>query len=727
MKTAPKYRILAIILSVLGCSGGGKDANPVFPNPGGNDEKPEPDPPKAGVAVNFDFLARPVPLEKKCVFPLKEQSLKISQPIKIDGDFSDWGQNIGRSFSDPKGDVQGNLDITDVRVAYDETNLYVALPGLGADITDDTYIYLEFYRGFKKDDTVTLSWQHVVRINRNTFEIFESGVWQSLPEHFVVEKAVTTNGTEIQISQEHFLSGVTTAPMWGIIASTGSAGNWHDFTGLMLFPGSIDSGYRQFSFGGCEPPEELQSFALHYQTVIGSGNMEQAGDLIRFAESRLAKFNFVGQQFPVSFLPIVGAKSNVALAPLAKNKGSGTFSDYGPLPLLIVRGDGPKFGVEGQDGYVQDPEPKYLALEFATRKYLDILLYSKARRLSQSLRDTVSLGITSRIVSDTLGLVPWAEFLTRSRDLKQKSGIMLEYRTLAKDSKGAQNLALAWIAAGQKKSDDADPDDDPDSSFWAALAAELPNGAAEWEKIRESAKGDPNGDNYLSKQFSDTDFDGLPFFVEEGLGTDPSKLDSDGDGWSDLAELAFKTDARNASSRPESLYPDGSFGDVLDLMPGKIVADQDDRVDLCSGAGNIKSFAVVADNEKVMIAISHAGGAVDYTSIPNENDRASQDFRWEIDLVDPAENGHKARIRASRRGRGFDLLDGSSNLKVKYRSPVPTGVYAVEIVVPLDVMGIAKLGPDAKFQIRSYRADTANTFCDETPTFAPLIWAKEER
>ncbi len=87
----------------------------------------------------------------------------------------------------------------------------------------------------------------------------------------------------------------------------------------------------------------------------------------------------------------------------------------------------------------------------------------------------------------------------------------------------------------------------------------------------------------------DSDFDGLPDYVERALGTDPTSADTDGDGPRDYDEVSQKTFDRFAglSAVYSGFSLDGSGSQLLGTSPTKVDKDGDGLADLAELTGYV--------------------------------------------------------------------------------------------------------------------------------------------
>ena len=201
------------------------------------------------------------------------------------------------------------------------------------------------------------------------------------------------------------------------------------------------------------------------------------------------------------------------------------------------------------------------------------------------------------------------------------------------------------------------------------------------------------GGGLLSSRLLDADGDGIPSEIESQLGLDHNKLDTDGDGWTDLSEFLLGNDPVNPVNHPDGLVFDGSFGEWFDLVPGRILVDERNDLQGCT-AGDIAFYSAVKKKGDLYL-----GAQLDKAS-------GSLYQRWVVTI----DQGTQATIGVgvNRIQTGFSYIEGP-----KVELPFRLGEGQLELRVPIN----EELDPSSiNIQIAIYDGDD---FCDDTPFFQP--------
>jgi hypothetical protein len=104
------------------------------------------------------------------------------------------------------------------------------------------------------------------------------------------------------------------------------------------------------------------------------------------------------------------------------------------------------------------------------------------------------------------------------------------------------------------------------------------------------------------KHFTDDDGDLLPNFLEFHLASNPHSVDSDGDGWSDLAEFTHNTLLNSAGNHPSQIVPDGLFGDWQALLSSRIENDVGNSNSACTPSMDIQyAGGLISKDELVVV------------------------------------------------------------------------------------------------------------------------------
>lgn len=706
-----KLALVAIV--VLGCSGSGSPGDQVPGGPGINPrppgERPGPERPRLETIVDSGYLWKPVELVKKCLESTQGSALGINPSASVDGHLSDWG-SAGSFWPDNAGDNRGDNDLTGFHLGATYQDLFVYLPTDHLTLAENEFVYLELFQGHKDSNDIVFNQSFQIRVREDSIELWRDGSWQSIPRGFAADVSRSEEGLEFRLSRVNFLGTVLDSPLWGLTLSVGDVDQWHDFGSFVVFPGLTANGYDQFRFSGCLP-NSFSSFTLNYQQVENGGAMA-ATDVVRYAEDLLELY-FETKDYPVLSMPLFVVAGDFRFSGPVRGAGPAFMGGTGLFPGLRVYGSG-RFGIEteGQRTFEKEALPEIRGFRAVLTKHVDLYLYANAPNYSEGLRKALTTGMVSRIVNRELGAYFWLDFVADSVSKAERAGILLERLiTEAEEGKTPGGVVLkdAWLASGRgvQFADTSSNAEHVDAPFWFLLGQLYPNLEENFVKLR-AAIDLPGASGYIDGAFADEDFDGLPGFIEnaDNYQARGDNQDSDADGWSDFAEYVLGKDPANSASFPEELYADGSFGDFLDLIPGKIFTD--DGGD-CDGRGDIKSHAVIIDDEKLIIGIRHGGDAA---SIHDK-------FRWKVNF-DAAKSNKSIEIVFVSGAREFEIVGSGGDVNTIYRTPFRNGAEAIEAVIKLEHLGLSNQDQDLRYMVTSFDNTEGGPLCDDTPWTEPL-------
>ena len=687
--------LLIYLATFIGCSFDGDKNEPIAPQK----EKPvivnKGDPKNNETGVHVHLFGKEAEFTKNCFNPLQLGTLD-AENLVIDGNLEDWdGQ--GLSFSDYTGDARSGFDLDGFKIAKQDEKLYLSITGKGL-LADDEYIYLELYQGYHQDKTIIVL-EHIIRVHKNGVQLFNHDHWYDLVSPFIYEGGLAESDgnsyLEMSISIEHFLSGLTTSPLWGMQISTGKENTWHDYTGLVFQTGLTAEGYGQFTLDGCAKDPHVAA-PVQFQTV-SSQDYSTPISLIRYTHHVIAPILAL-LPLPIASIPILADKTKAQFSLAAKNMAAHTLGTKSQPKVLHISGNNHSYGIDGKTGFGVDPYPHISGFEKTANKFFHLYFEDALRPGLKNLTTLLAHSQTSKVVREESGLEHWFSHISAAKKWQQKLGILLEFKL------GSKALFEAFALEASTKND-----------FWQSLSLLKPDHLEFISQLHtiyleaENTLPDPlkGGEeeieiDLLNKFFLDSDYDGLPKFYESHLNLPDSKFDTDDDYWSDFAEVISGSDPANKASYPEFIYPDGSFGDIVDLLAGKIQSNETNNINTCGSVGAIKSVVGVVGPENLMIAVQHEGFKEDTPPI-----------RWQIDIMNPDEE-HTSQIKAVLLEKGYDLLDQNGNVTYRYESPIPSGVYALEVVASLSHLGISSISENMKFKVATFLNDGSHTFCDDT-------------
>ncbi len=248
-----------------------------------------------------------------------------------------------------------------------------------------------------------------------------------------------------------------------------------------------------------------------------------------------------------------------------------------------------------------------------------------------------------------------------------------------------------------------------DQALTETSRAALDRVAAGWLDEREFDA------DYGPESLLDHDRDGLAEYIEHKFGTVSTQVDSDGDGWSDLAEITLGTDPRAASLGPGVVVSDGVFGDWQNLLPKRLIVDRG-RSGLCPKAADITFYAAVVGPKELVLA----GVAADFW----QDEPAA---KWEA-VIDFPELKRQLLLTAASGAREFLVKDPSDKTVAeggrilrRFLRAAPLAQKTLELGFSLDEFGI-RIPLDqldaVKIRLRTVFHDgQEDRVCDETDWF----------
>jgi hypothetical protein len=218
------------------------------------------------------------------------------------------------------------------------------------------------------------------------------------------------------------------------------------------------------------------------------------------------------------------------------------------------------------------------------------------------------------------------------------------------------------------------------------------------------------------KQLDDVDLDGLPAFYERMRQTSDNMPDTDKDGWNDIAEVVAGTDPREASMRPQTISPDGNFGDWLELVPKRVLMDKG-VFGSCPRAANISHYAALVNRDSLII------GAYSDTFW-----EAEPRAKWEA-VLDFSQSNQQFLVTAISGSRQILVKDGKSLRTIQtINRAMPLARQVIEWTLSRESLGVATYfnkTEGIKIRLRTVYndgdGDGEDHFCDETDWFGPAI------
>lgn len=712
--------ILWMIGATLSCSqGGGQDSPP----PSAPPAELEPPPPSQLVSVDFIELLSLSDLGEGCGHPLRDSGISTAVFPKIDGEFSDWLGNA-KSWFDPSGDADEGMDLESFSIKKSKNDLFFKVVLQGGP-QESTFVYLEFIGAAIVEQELLIERRKLIRIQAGKGWILEKGQWQELPIPFAMDAQWSPSGVEARLSKDFLLAGTIMSPLWGVRLSVGSETRWHDFSGQVLFLGDEGNGYGFFDITGCGRNKHAKFSVDSQEVKIAGDESDEAFALVRAAQDHVSRIFRAKESytFPIGSIPVIVTGVSQTYKELDDyflgTRGSKTV----PMVFMFERTGERELGIVGAKNYRISEYTHKNGLTEISSRYLDILLFGSWMRAPAELRDAVKAGIMSSLTRESLGTPYWLNWVYDSdRSEDARYGIVMEYllskllRKLIEDGRiedvnkdhdqdtipyyAAIRLLDTWVSqTGVGKTS---------REFWRDASTGIDN-----EKLNEAMKFDRGDDRnaWVSTQLADIDGDGLPLMIEDEERLRGDASDSDEDGWSDYAEIVLGTSAENPMNRPSFVVPDGSYGDFLDLLPGKIFPELEEDLSDCPPFTDIVSYVGLVDQHKIM-----AGARFRKPFDPEEG----RPVRWEIS-IEFAEKGVQTTVVLTAGQRGYSLLDKNGNVITEYPTPYQNGIIGIDQIVRLSSLGLDMPGEDVRMKISSFIDDETNFFCDDTPWFSPWI------
>ena len=730
----PEAIFLSVAMLLFGCGmpGEGDERPPVVEEPPPQVNPPLPD---RTTRVGFNRLDQPWEGFRNCgdeavpafIRPVSDPD----QPPLVDGDLSEWAP-VPALLESPAGEVRAGFDIGDVRIQASPADLFFAVRGAVTDAAPPV-LYMEAGTGYLDGtDQYQEKSQRYFRVTPTGVAGYFDGGWQDLGEQPATAR-FGEEGFEFRLSRRFLMGEVVSRQLWWVRFFGGEDELERFDVTSMVYLNTLHEGVEKaFEISACAP-ERHSGLGIVWQqitdTEVSAAAAARIGAVVRYAGSALA--GLLGDHsFPVSSVGIlVLRRSGAAVPGFMRDTGSALFNravTVSEEDLFGPGGDSPADGIalreEVPTGFPRTMTPEQDIFREATGHLLNIYLTSVNPAAPDSLRETVQTALLSKVVRSHAGTWYWLvrvrQELAEARELLQSGpdaraaevalGFFLDHYWSAED------LLATW-----GKVSDIPPEDMPAAlirELGALNEGELAGIAADLTTVWVQGQG---GDDAAlgttaairPVDLLDEDRDGLPAWLEKQQSLDPGRLDTDGDGWSDLAEFVQGSDGLDGARHPAGIVADGYFGDWQDLLPGRVLSDREPAPEGCPAGGDIRNYAALI-SESGLVAV------VRTTADPG---RQGLHFALMVDF--PALN-RSFRVAGHSGSDVFGIFDGPSNeLLRQLDAPWANLNGAWEIDLDFRKLGMpdditntpVKLRAEVSFDSRR------NIFCDDTPWFDPLL------
>lgn len=740
---------IIMVCCVSSCGGGG-DGGGSGKAPG----NPPPAEPPAPSALHTSVGIYPNAHKKLAVsscFRYVEHVLPAVGPsLKIDGDLTDWVNTVPL-LSDPVDDAAGVFDLAEVQVGSygDGVALALAYPSNAA-----AHLYFEFGGVLSRDGQIQSEVKHLVKYDGTGFSELRSNGWEAVPDG-VLQLGRGAKGLEVFFSGR-LIGDTITWPAWWvrIVAQNPQTENW-DSTHAAYFPSVLGGDSLPFAFTRCtqwsSTVATVSQLIITHQVpapinpspdYIADGTFEvrreHALQLGRYALD-------LSRKLPLKMA--YGSMFNTVLVSDLVEPGTLLVSSLSHP--IIANGETYRLlGLNTRNmGFRPDSYfPQGQVLDSALHFHLKHMLRTQAQFMETGALDMVTHAIAHDIKKNYLSQQYWFDYrwnqtanFVDKNDSKAPKALDELFSTMP-SSGSDRSKALAFyqskVRAGSQLLGETYSSEEL-LLGWIGTASQINNttqshvkGELLLGKLIDGLKSDDSRrlapkmfDGYLtSKAYDpsatpdvhrDNDNDGLPLFIERKIGTSDQKGDTDGDGWSDLAEYTGGFDPGSPAEVPGLIVADGIFAEWQNLLASKIIIDRG-QSGLCEKDADIQFYASVADRDYLAI------GAVAGEFWNNESKA-----RWEV-VVDLPKENRSILIVAPNRDRVVQIKDPETNaLFMSYPLAIPAGGKVAEIVMDRQSLRIsAPFASDlgVRLKLRTvYESAGEPVFCDETSWFEPYI------
>lgn len=735
-----RWLALPLTFIVVSCGGHGDDGG--GGSGGGDGVDPRAPVPPKGTELTTDVklsaLEYQMPTMTSCLKRRDQYQLPAfaAGELKVDGVFDDWVK-IPSGLGDPLGDAQPAFDIGDGRVASQGENVALAIgfrPG-GSETLNFEWGGIVPQKGILNSEI-----RRILRFANGKLEKYQDGAWLALPAESG-RAVVGATGVEIQLTREA-IGDVVAWPIWWVRAFTRDEAKnvVMDSTSASYFPSILNPDAPPFNVSLCESWNgqrlpfafvQIQDSAQALSARNGGASFpiasvaEWSQQLARLAVDAAADM-ISGDPLPIARLGLLTTVNRIAPTKPFEGIDPSWFGDPAPYRGLFT--DANQLAPDTAEGFPQGP-----VVEAAASHFLDMYLQNQIPSAPVHLVRAMRQAILDQLLVRYIGMAYWFDYFTpgvaallSASDAPNPvplsampAGVVKDAKTVAlghllgRDLASKQLLAAWKGAAFYVKSNGIDPatalkraaidqrGDDP--AVVRRLAALWPG----WLVAGPYQAG--LGPDALG----DDDQDGLPNFAEGKYGTNSGKPDTDGDGWTDFAEVVLGFDPRLENKSPAVVVPDGNFSDWQMLLPQRMGIDKGSSGS-CQKNADIHYYAAVANRDYLIIsAIADDFWALDKTA------------RWEA-VIDLPKLERQALVTATSEGHDLFVKRVDADVVLKhFMRAVPTGRRTIEWAVHRSAFGVnSYFNGDQGVKVRLRTIHTENdkdNVCDETGWFSPII------
>jgi hypothetical protein len=223
---------------------------------------------------------------------------------------------------------------------------------------------------------------------------------------------------------------------------------------------------------------------------------------------------------------------------------------------------------------------------------------------------------------------------------------------------------------------------------------------------------------YAPIELEDDDQDGIPTILEAEIGANRASVDTDSDGWSDLAELIAGTDPRTLASHPGYIVIDGLYGDWQSLLTSKLLEDSGISSPSCGAAGDIAFFSALMSNEM---------GLVFGSTTKQQNGTEPRKWSGFVSVIRGDESESVFQVDAYSGSRSILVheignKDARESKVIEAIQPVRSGSFEFVISSALfkDLGVDVTSAKSVSVRLQNFLVSDESIMCDETPWIKPL-------